>query len=115
MPPNTDTEIRDELIRQTAELTGIPLDIARKLAGVTGGTTSSSQPGVHLSNAELLSLVDPFIKGFFVPGPDSEALFRGLAAVSAEERETLLVQLLASGAISTPPGPSGSGTSTAGS
>jgi len=36
MPQNTDTEIRDELIRQTAELTGIPLDIARKVAGVTG-------------------------------------------------------------------------------
>jgi hypothetical protein len=113
MPQNTDTEIRDELIRQTAELTGIPLDIARKVAGVTGGTTSSSQPGVHLSNAELLSLVDPYIKGFFVPGPDSEALFHGLAAVSAEERETLLVQLLASGAISTPPGPGDSGTGTA--
>lgn len=97
MPPNTDLEIRDELIRQTSEVTGVPVDIARKIAGLTDGTKPSNQSGVEVSHAEILTLVDPFINGFFVPGPDAEALFRALADVPAEEREPLLAQLLASG------------------
>lgn len=92
MPPDTDMEIRNELNLQLAEATGVPLDVIRRLAGVEDGTKPANPPGVQLSSAELLALVDPYINRFFVPGPDAGDLFRSLAEVPAEERERVLAQ-----------------------